>query len=110
MIRDFLIVSLTLTAAAFADETKVIRIGIIGLDTSHAPAFTAVFNDPKAEPDVAGFRVVAAYPGGSPDIESSIKRVPEYSKQLAGMGVEIVDSIDTLLSKVDVVMIESLDG
>ena len=65
-----------------------IKVGIIGLDTSHAPAFTKIFNDPKAQPDVAGFRVVAAYPKGSPDIESSVKRVPQYTADMQKLGVE----------------------
>ena len=46
-----------------------IKIGIIGLDTSHVPAFTGLFNDPKAEGDLAGFKVVAGFPGGSQDVE-----------------------------------------
>src|SRR5882757_3149522 len=76
-----------------SSAAEPIRVGIIGLDTSHAPAFVKVLNDPKAEPDVAGFRVVAAYPKGSVDIPSSVKRVPEYTRQVHELGVEIVDSI-----------------
>lgn len=90
--------------------TKTFRCGIIGLDTSHAPAFVKILNDPKATPDVAGCRVVAAYPKGSPDIESSVKRVPAYTEELRKAGVEIVDSIDDLLTKVDVVLLETNDG
>jgi predicted dehydrogenase len=106
-----LFIVFTATCAAIADDNpKLIRVGIIGLDTSHAPAFTKILNDPKATGDLAGIRVVAAFPGGSPDIESSRSRVDEYTKQLQAMGVEIVDSIPTLLSKVDVVLIESVDG
>ncbi len=93
-----------------SSAAEPIRVGIIGLDTSHAPAFVKIFNDPKAEPDVAGFRVVAAYPQGSRDIQSSVKRVPEYIKQVKALGVEIVDSIDELLKRVDVVLLESNDG
>jgi predicted dehydrogenase len=93
-----------------ADEGKVIRIGIIGCDTSHVPAFTNLFNDPKAEGDLAGFRVVAAFPGGSPDIPSSRDRVEGYTRQLRDKGIEIVDSIPRLLEKVDVVLLESVDG
>jgi hypothetical protein len=93
---------------SFAAEP--IRVGVIGLDTSHAPAFVKVLNDPKAEPDVAGFRVVAAYPPGSKDIPSSTKRVPQYTADLKKLGVEIVESIDELLKRVDVVLLESNDG
>jgi hypothetical protein len=92
------------------DAPKVIRVGIIGLDTSHAIAFTKMLNDAKPEADVANCRVVAAYPKGSPDIESSTSRVPGYTKEVVQMGVEIVDSIDDLLTKVDAVMLETNDG
>ena len=54
---------------------------------------------------------MAAYPGGSADIPSSRDRVAGYTKELhEKYGVEIVDSIDELLKKVDVVLLESVDG
>jgi predicted dehydrogenase len=91
-----------------------LRVGIIGLDTSHAIAFTQTLNKgPKKQEDaskVAGVRVVAAYPQGSKDIESSTKRVPEYTEKVSAMGVEIVDSLEALVSKVDAVLLESNDG
>jgi hypothetical protein len=95
-----------------ADETtRPLRAGIIGLDTSHVTAFTSVLNNPKNEGDLAGVRVVAAYPGGSPDLPDSIKRVEGFTKTVRDKyGVEIVDSIDELLKKVDVVLLESVDG
>ena len=89
---------------------NVIRIGIIGLDTSHSPAFTELFNAENPEPGLSGFRVVAAYPKGSSDIKSSVDTIPEYTGKLSQMGVEIVDSIDKLLTKVDVVLLETNDG
>lgn len=93
------------------EDPKQLRIGIIGLDTSHVIAFTKVFNNPDAQGDLATMRVVAAYPGGSPDIPSSRGRIEGYTKQIRDeFGVEIVDSIDTLLEKVDVVLLESVDG
>jgi len=92
----------------------VIRVGIIGLDTSHALAFTRTLNEgpknPQDAPKVAGVRVVAAYPRGSSDIESSTKRVPEYTEKVAALGVEIVDSVEALVSRVDAVLLESNDG
>jgi predicted dehydrogenase len=55
--------------------------------------------------------VVAAYPGGSPDIPESRNRVAGFTAQLRDKyGVEIVNSIDALLPKVDVVLLESVDG
>ena len=89
---------------------KELRAGIIGLDTSHAIAFTKLLNDTTAKDRVEGCRVVAAYPKGSPEIKSSVERVPEYTKQVKELGVEIVDSIDSLIAKVDVVFLETNDG
>jgi len=102
-------------AAAGADEdvksTKPLRAGIIGLDTSHVIAFTQLLNAPSPKPELAGIRVVAAYPGGSPDIPSSRDRVAGYTRELRDkFGVTIVGSIDELLASVDVVLLESVDG
>ncbi|MBL9115384.1 MAG: Gfo/Idh/MocA family oxidoreductase [Verrucomicrobiaceae bacterium] len=86
-----------------------LRVGIIGLDTGHVVAFTTVLNV-KKPPQTAGATVVAAYPKGSPDIESSVSRVPDYTEKVKAMGVEIVDSIEQLLTKVDAVLLETNDG
>jgi hypothetical protein len=100
-----------LSAAAAAEPTKPLRAGIIGLDTSHAPAFTQLLNGPEATGELAGVKIVAAYPGGSPDIPSSRDRVAGYTRDLRDKyQVEIVDSIDELLKRVDVVLLESVDG
>jgi predicted dehydrogenase len=89
-------------------QEKLFRIGIIGLDTSHVVAFTKTINDPQKN---FGCRVVAGFPGGSPDIESSASRVEGFTKQLRDeFGVEIVNSIEDLVSKVDGVLLESVDG
>jgi hypothetical protein len=106
--------ALALASVAQAEEPKQLRAGIIGLDTSHVLAFTQTLNKgPKNPADadkVAGIKVVAAYPQGSKDIEGSTKRVPEYTTKVKDLGVEIVDSIDDLVKKVDVVFLESNDG
>jgi hypothetical protein len=93
-----------------ASAKKPLRAGIIGLDTSHVGAFTGVINDPKATGDLADVKIVAAFPGGSPDLPSSWDRVKGYTEDLRKKGVEIVPSIDELLKKVDVVFLESVDG
>jgi WD40 repeat protein/predicted dehydrogenase len=91
-------------------EPGPIRVGMIGLDTSHCGAFAKVLNDPHAAPDVAGFKIVAAYPRGSADIKSSTDRIPQYTREFHKMGIEIVGSIEELLKKVDVVLLETNDG
>jgi predicted dehydrogenase len=86
------------------------RIGIIGLDTSHSVAFTKALNSSNADVKFNGFKIVAAYPNGSADIESSVKRIPGYIEDVKKLGVEIVSSIDELLKKVDFVLLETNDG
>ena len=92
------------------DQAKQFKLGIIGLDTSHVLAFSKILNAPDAADDVSGCRVVAAYPKGSPDIESSVSRVPGYTEKVKELGVEIVDSIDALIKRVDCVLLETNDG
>ncbi len=102
-----LLLSLLSAVAPAAD----IRLGIIGTDTSHAVAFTAMFNDPAAKDHVAGVRVVAAFKGGSPDIPSSWTRVDKYADELhTKWNIELVADIPTLCQKVDAVLLESNDG
>ena len=97
----------TLAGAAFADDVKV---GIIGIDTSHASAFAGLLNRPNKKPEHEGFKVVAAYQWGSRDIKSSIDRYPRFLKDMERYGVEMVDSIPALLAKVDAVLLETNDG
>lgn len=87
-----------------------IKIGIIGLDTSHAPAFTKLINAENKQDQYKGFRIVAAYPYGSQTIQSSYERIPKYIEDVKSYGVEIVESIAELLEKVDCVMLETNDG
>ena len=93
------------------DSSEPIKVGIIGLDTSHVIAFTKAINDPSDKDHVEGLRVVAAYKGGSPDVEESWKRVDKYTDELRDKWkIEIVNDIPTLCRKVDAVLLESVDG
>ncbi len=88
---------------------RVMKAGIIGCD-AHALPWTKILNNPDAEGALAEMRVVAAYAGGSPDIPKSIELRDRSVGPIKALGVELVDSIDELLKKVDVVMILSIDG
>ena len=102
---------LTSTASAQdAGAAKPLRVGMIGLDTSHCIAFTKILNDEKSPQHIPGCHVVAVYPKGSPDIESSVSRVPDYMKQITALGVEVVDDLDKLVEMVDCVLLETNDG
>jgi len=113
MLRRTLALLLPLLAplSVHGDDRPPLKAGIIGLDTSHVVAFTQSLNNPKAEGVLARIRIVAAYRGGSPDIKDSQDRLEGFTKTLREkFHVEIVDSIDELLKRVDVVFLESVDG
>jgi predicted dehydrogenase len=98
------------TIAGYAQQAPL-RVGIIGLDTSHVTAFTALLNDPSNPNHVPGARVVAAFKGGSPDVESSATRIDRFTNELqTKWNVELVGSIEELCQKVDAVLLESVDG
>src|SRR5207247_1910222 len=42
------------SAALRADEPKPLKVGIIGLDTSHVSAFTGILNAAKPKPEFSG--------------------------------------------------------
>ena len=87
------------------------RVGLIGLDTSHVLGFTRALNEQSAASEFLGYKVVAAYPTeGSADIPASINRLKGFTEKVSKMGVEIVDSIEALLKKVDYVILTSVDG
>ena len=86
------------------------RIGMIGLDTSHCVAFAKALNAQEAGETYLGYKVTAAYPYGSREIQSSYERIPGYTEEVKKLGVEIMDSIQALLTRVDVVMLETNDG
>jgi hypothetical protein len=97
--------------AALSSQAAEIRLGMIGLDTSHVTAFTEVINNPTNKQHVPGARVVAAFKGGSADIPSSINRVEEYTKTLRERyGVKIYDTVQEVCANVDAVLIEAVDG
>lgn len=105
----------------FLDTTQAadpVKVGILGFDNYQAIEYAAFFNNPKAEGDLAGLRVTAAYPVTSPDYPESAALTARWQEQLINQykgdpsvkPVEIVNSTDELLKRCDAVMIWSLDG
>lgn len=89
-----------------------LRIGMIGLDTSHTAAFARLLNDPAAPGHVPGAVVTAAFRSGSADMpEKSLGRIAGFATELAERyGVELCDTVDEVLARCDAVMIENVDG
>lgn len=107
------------SAASFATAAEPIRVGMLGIDNYQSVEYTIFFNNPKAEGDLAGLQITAAYPIVSSDYPRSAELTEMWKNQIMGATkntsinahpVEFVDSVDALLSKCDVVMIWSLDG
>lgn len=88
-----------------------LKIGLVGLDTSHVVAFTKLLNDSSSEYYVPGGKIVAAFPGGSPDFDLSINRVEGFTNQLRDeYGIEILDSPEAVAEKCDAVFLTAVDG
>ena len=108
--KRFLWVALTITLAT-STQAKDLRIGMVGLDTSHVTAFTRVLNDKTDKNHVPGAQMVAAVKDSSPDVESSYTRVEKYTTELTGKwGVKLYPTVNELCQHVDAVMIENVDG
>lgn len=92
-------------------DNNIMKIGMIGLDTSHVPAFAELLNDANHAYHVPGAKVVVAYPGGSEDFELSISRVEGYTETLRNQyGVQIVNSPEEVAELSDAILLESVDG
>ena len=105
--RGFLLALLTPLALCAAE----LRLGMIGLDTSHVTAYLNIFNDPKHKDHVPGAKIVAGFKGGSPDVASSYKRIDGFTKTaVEKFGVKMYDSIEELSKNVDAILILSVDG
>jgi hypothetical protein len=95
---------------ASADVKQGKRIGMLGLDTGHCMAFTQSLNAPNAGGKYRGYRVTAACPEGTKLVSEWKERIPAITEDVRKQGVEIVGSIDALLSKTDAVLMTCIDG
>jgi predicted dehydrogenase len=92
-------------------KAPYLRIGLVGLDTSHVQAYLALFNEPDNQEHVPGGRIVAAFKGGSPEIEVSRLRIDRFTQQAVDhYNVKLYESIEALTCDVDAIMILSVDG
>ena len=99
-----------LIPAFSASGAAPLKVGVIGLDNYQSVAFASLFQNAKPGEPLAGFEVVAAFPGGSPDIPESVQSLPRWTESFKKMGIAQVNSIDDVVGRADVVMLMSLDG
>jgi hypothetical protein len=101
--------AICLSLAAWSQQP--LKLGIIGLDSSHAVRFAELLNDPSSPNHVPGAVIVAAYKGGSPEVAESANRIERFTKEVTEKWhVRLVPSIPELCSQVDAVMLLSVDA
>jgi len=86
-----------------------LKVGMVGLDTSHVTAFVDLLNDAKNEFHVPGAKIVKAFPGGGSKFSLSYNRIGQFTDELRKRKVEIVDSL-AALAGLDAYFLESVDG
>lgn len=92
-------------------EVSKMKLGIIGLDTSHVTAFTELLNNESSTYHVPGGEVIIAFPGGSGEMKMSIDRVKGFTEKMKhDFDVKIVDSIEEVAEQCDAILLESVDG
>jgi predicted dehydrogenase len=88
-----------------------LKIGLVGLDTSHVVAFSKCLNKPGDAEHVPGGRVVCAYAGGSKDFHMSADRVEKFTQQVRDeYDVKILDQPGAVAEAVDLLFITAVDG
>ena len=111
LLKKSVLILVTFFCLCLPARSEDIRLGLVGCDTSHATAFTALLNDTKNPKHIPGAKVVVAMKWGSPDLEASSSRIDKIAEELASKhGVKLVQSTADLLNQVDAVLIESVDG
>jgi predicted dehydrogenase len=89
----------------------LIRIGIVGFDTSHAVEFTKRINHVGISEDqwVYGAKVVMGYPAGpSSFVDDNV--LTQRTQIIKECGVEIVNSAEEMVGRVDAVLLELQEG
>ena len=79
LLKVLLLIAVLVHPLSAQVEDEIFRLGMIGLDTPHVIAFTQIINNPKNN---CGCKVVAGFPGGSPDMPASADRVEKFTSQL----------------------------
>jgi len=111
MLKIYLLIVTVSVLCSFGNLCSELKIGLIGLDTSHVIKFTEIINDVNAVAPFSEAKIVGLFKGGSPDIESSASRVDKYTETLnQEFKIKLYSSIEELCLNVDAILLTSLDG
>ncbi|MGI6609749.1 MAG: Gfo/Idh/MocA family protein [Limnochordia bacterium] len=88
-----------------------LKLGMIGLDTSHCTAFSGLLNNEEHPYHVPGARITYAFPAGSQQFSLSRERVERITAEVRDKaGVEILNSIEAVAERADAILLTSVDG
>ncbi len=91
--------------------SDVLKLGMVGLDTSHCEAFARMLHDPENAHYQPGAAIVALYGGGSEAFSLSHDRVQGFTATLQQItGAPLYDDLAALARDVDAIFLESVDG
>lgn len=87
------------------------KLGLIGLDSSHAVEFSRILNDKNSRWHIPDHPVIAAYPGEvSMDFPMSRDRMKLFTDQVVQYGVKLYPDIKSVMERVDAVFLEQVDA
>lgn len=89
---------------------KLLKVALIGCDTSHCVAFTRLLHSDMNTSFGVQCKVVAAFPGDSPQVDPDGSRVRRFTAELGELGVPLVGTPEDAVTNADAVMILSADG
>ena len=88
-----------------------LKIGMIGLDTSHCGAIVNTLNHEDNPHHIPGARITGAFPGGTDLCAVSRDRVGKFTDEMRDKHqVPIYDSIEKLVEVSDALIMTSVDG
>ncbi len=85
------------------------KIGLIGLDTSHAVAFTELLQNEQLPDLIRDAKISCAFPGGSSHPFSQ-SRIQKFTENVQAQGIPIVSSIEEVAQTSDAILLLSVDG
>ncbi len=91
--------------------SAILRLGMVGLDTSHCEAFARMLHEPENVHYQPGAAIVALYGGGSDAFSLSRDRVQGFTATLQQItAAPLYDNLAALSRDVDAIFLESVDG